>query len=244
MKMKIFIALLCLIAAAFMFYATKTAHDDGANSSATPLSENNYTTPSTTTTPSENNNTGQSDGEIIEAPSNRVFSFEFFKRSSSNITEPDDNETDSFFVVDTTPPPFDMAALEQIDKLTKEIGAEGELPDDIWISPRLLTEDIYAQKDILEKIIILGNKISDGSASRAEGKMYYDLKIALLTDKKAVLEEHHADMEEQFSSGSLPEDKINPLNEDTQSEIMKQYATMKKLIDNKIAEFNLNKENL
>ena len=101
------------------------------------------------------------------------------------------------------------------------------------------------------------NKISDGIASRAEGKMYYDLKIALLTDKKDVIEEHHADMEKQFLSGSLPEDKVYTLDEDTQpdngagaekidtqSEILKQYATMKKLIDDKIAEFNLNKENL
>lgn len=246
---RIIISLLCLIAAVVLFYATKTANrDDGAHSSAT--------------TPSEKDYTSRSDGETIEAPSNKVFSFKFFERSSSNSTEADDKETSDFFVKDTTPSPFDEAALEEIDKLTKKIGTEGDLPDDIWILPRLVTENIMLQKDILENIIILGNKISDGSASRDERKMYYDLKIALLTNKRDALEEHHAGIQEQFTSGGLPEGEVDTLDEDiqhdngaeaekfdTQSEILKQYAlkqyaTIKKLIDDKIVEFNRSKENL
>ncbi len=81
--------------------------------------------------------------------------------------------------------------VEEINSLSQEICNNDNLPNDIWISPKLMSEDIFEQKKILEQLKSYCIQVNSGSATAAEKKQFLELKIKLLNDRNEMIRQYN-----------------------------------------------------
>lgn len=120
-------------------------------------------------------------------------------------------------------------AVNEINSLSKAVCNEEKLPEDIWISPKLIEKDPMEHKKELEKLISYCGGLKTGKADSKEKREYYKIKIRLLEERKELIkyyidtldgqiedmnEKKIAEMEERKA-----EDKITPEEEKTNAEI-------------------------
>lgn len=207
----------------------------------------------------ENNQVGSMNTSRRDEPSNAGTVFRFFKLIFSKNNEVNiDADSDFVEVKDDSPAAFDKGAVDEIEKLSRKVGNDGGLPEDIWISPRLMNGNIAEHKEILENIIALNDKIKNGTAGKNDKRIYYELKIGLLKDRIDTLEEYNEKMQEFFAYGDFTsveveeyeagehgsEGVIRTRTMDSQTEVRNQYSDMKEKINLLIDELKKKKENL
>ena len=111
---------------------------------------------------------------------------------SSNVTE----LLRSFFSSLKTPEIEDDGSgtskvVEEINNLSQEICNNDNLPQDIWISPKLMSEDIFEQKKVLEQLKSYCVQVNSGSATAAEKKQFLELKIKLLNERNEMIRQYN-----------------------------------------------------
>jgi hypothetical protein len=120
-------------------------------------------------------------------------------------------------------------AVNEINSLSKSVCNEEKLPEDIWISPKLIEKDPLEHKNELEKLITYCRGLKTGETDSQEKREYYKIKIRLLEERKELIryyidtldgqiedmnEKKIAEMEERKA-----EDKITPEEEKINTEI-------------------------
>lgn len=140
-------------------------------------------------------------------------------------------------------------AINTINSLSKNVCNDENLPDDVWISPKLIEKDPGAHIKNLEKLIQYCKGLKNGKTTSEEKKEYYSIKIRLLEERKELIkyyietldgqiedmnEKKIAEMEDRKAEETLtPEEEKN--NSEIEAETNRFYEdsviSTKKLID-------------
>ncbi len=149
----------------------------------------------------------------------------FFKIFSLLTSGTDDTAVDTLQGAD----PVKDKAINEINSLSQRVCNEENLPEDVWISPKLAEKDAEAHIKELEKLISYCRGLKTGEATSEEKKDYYKIKIRLLEERKELIkysietldgqiedmnEKKIADMEERKA-----DNPITPEEEKTNAEI-------------------------
>jgi hypothetical protein len=81
--------------------------------------------------------------------------------------------------------------IDEINILSREICNDENLPDGVWISPKIMGEDINKQKNILIQLQSYCFKVHSSTASVAEKREFLELKIRLLKDRIDAIKEYN-----------------------------------------------------
>jgi len=181
-------------------------------------------------------------GDTINDDKNKEGESNFFLKIFSLLTPGSkDSETETIVEKD----PEKDKAINEINSLSKNVCNEENLPEDIWISPKLIEKDANAHVKELEKLIQYCRGMKTGKATRAEKKDYYTIKIRLLEERRELIkyyidtldgqiedmnEKKIAEMEDRKA-----DDKITAEEEKTNSEI---EAETNRFYDNAVANTN------
>jgi len=145
--------------------------------------------------------------------------------------------------------PVKDAAINQINTLSKSVCNDENLPEDIWISPKLIEKDAVSHVKELEKLIQYCKGLKSGKTTNEEKKEYYNIKIRLLEERKELVkyyietldgqiedlnEKKIAEMEDRKAEDSITpeEEKINTEIETETNRFYEESANnTKKLIE-------------
>ncbi len=152
----------------------------------------------------------------------------FFRLFSLLTSDADDSTTDTLQGAD----PVKDKAINEINKLSKSVCNDENLPDDVWISAKLAEKDAEQHIKELEKLIRYCRGLKTGETTSEEKKEYYKIKIRLLEERKELIkysietldgqiedmnEKKIADMENRKA-----DDPITPEEEKNNTEIEKE----------------------
>ncbi len=143
--------------------------------------------------PKKNSSSNSSNNQAISGISyNKNNSHESQTSENANVTD----LLRSFFASLKNPEIEDDGSgtskvVEEINNLSQEICNNDNLPADIWISPKLMSEDIFEQKKILEQLKSYCIKVNSGSASASEKKQFLELKIKLLNERNEMISKYN-----------------------------------------------------
>ncbi len=121
--------------------------------------------------------------------------------------------------------PAKEQAINDINSLSKKICNDGNLPEDVWISPKMIEENPQVHITELNKLLTYCSGMKNGKLTSNEKREYYMIKIRLLEERRELLkyyietldseieemdEKMASDMEERRGENSLThEDEKN-----------------------------------
>ncbi|MFW5861768.1 MAG: hypothetical protein ACOCWZ_05905 [Spirochaetota bacterium] len=112
----------------------------------------------------------------------------------------------------TTPGPRELTEEERLENEREFERMRQKLPDNMWLPGDVSREESRRQEKILRDMIVLGNKVQKGDATKEESRRYYSLKLKSLEDKAELIEyfqERTAEKEKEDGREYLTEDDIH-----------------------------------
>jgi hypothetical protein len=111
----------------------------------------------------------------------------------------------------TTPGPRELTEEERLENEREFKRMRQKLPGNMWLPGDVSREESKRQEKVLRDMIVLGNKVQKGTATKKESQRYYSLKLKSLEDKVELIEyfqERTAEKEKEDGREYLTEDDI------------------------------------
>lgn len=102
-------------------------------------------------------------------------------------------------------------AVSEIISLSKSVCNEENLPDDIWVSPKLIEKDPHSHVKELEKLVLYCRGLKTGKTTIEEKREYYLIKIKLLEERKELVQYYIETLSGQIED--MSEKKIADMKE-------------------------------
>lgn len=102
-------------------------------------------------------------------------------------------------------------AVNEINSLSKAVCNEENLPEDIWISPKLIEKNPQEHKKELEKLITYCRGLKTGETDSNDKRDYYKIKIRLLEERKELIKYYINTLDSQIED--MNEKKIAEMEE-------------------------------
>ena len=108
----------------------------------------------------------------------------FFVKIFSSLTS-GNNEADADTILDKDPEK--TKAISEINSLSKMVCNDEKLPEDIWISPKLIEKDAGLHQRELQKLLVYCKGLKSGNTTSGEKRDYYKIKLRLLEERKELI---------------------------------------------------------